>query len=258
MGTLGIYSFPRSGSNWLRKIVHEMLRLAGGAGDFDVRVDAPDIHTESYNDRRIFRINDEDWSLYKSHGKSPVYAIKGEDINTDIYIYILRHPLDVFLSHLNYAYIEKSGFQDRMYIDIDTVQNLKRSRNLKYFFSSFMLHGTIDPTFVEAGSWFESAENWTDLSNKHDNVFLIRYEDLCRNPLVALSTLKRCLPWSSDDIVTSSLFAANASSPKDGKFNWQQRPGYFEKMLPKEMQSEFFSVHGERAMRHGYGPTIVI
>src|SRR5262245_23694951 len=117
---VGLYSFPRSGNTWLRQIVASALDIPSNMLQrfvSDMAFGQICTHPITYEDRQ--------WYFYKSHHKTLVKEHRGQPIRTDKVVYIYRHPLDVFLSYLNFASKNvNSKVGEKLQFQIDSVENL--------------------------------------------------------------------------------------------------------------------------------------
>lgn len=91
-----IASYPKSGNTWFRHLTVEFLRNVNASN-----IVLP-LERASKNDldnkENWTCIGDKQYCFYKSH------ITNKPSIKPDFIVYIYRHPLDVFLSALNYIY----------------------------------------------------------------------------------------------------------------------------------------------------------
>ena len=97
---VGLYSFPKCGNTWLRAIVAAMVGIPQEPDDLqkyltDIYQGTPYQHPWEHQGRR--------WLFYKAHHNHVLTEFKGQPLETDKVIYIYRHPLDAFVSYLNFA-----------------------------------------------------------------------------------------------------------------------------------------------------------
>jgi hypothetical protein len=153
-------SYPKSGNTWLRFLLANLLfgRVAA-TGDLGKMI--PDLHCG-------FDLGDflgRDWMLVKTHSLfGPGLALNER---TRKVIYIVRNPLDVLVSNLNYSrllrYDEAAGADEA----------------LAHKYADAFIAARGDPAWREIGygSWVENVEIW--LGGGHGcPVLTVRYEDL--------------------------------------------------------------------------------
>ncbi|WP_157046513.1 hypothetical protein [Roseovarius sp. 217] len=130
MGMVGIYSFPKSGNTWLRVIIANII---GGRPSV-----VPGLHkTElagavEFNGQRFF----------KHHGGSNLKSWKGQPLNTAHVIHIRRHPLDVFMSYLNYLSDNVTGTAP---LRFSSVEEIHGTDLFDMYFKTFTVSGHLSP-----------------------------------------------------------------------------------------------------------------
>ena len=153
-------SYPKSGNTWLRFLLANLL-FGRVAATGDLRKMIPDLHWG-------FDLGDflgRDWILVKTHSLfGPELALSER---TRKVIYIVRNPLDVLVSNLNYSRL----------LRYDEAAAADETLAQKYADAFIAARG--DPAWRETGygSWVENVESW--LSGGHGcPVLTVRYEDL--------------------------------------------------------------------------------
>lgn len=241
----GLYSFPKSGNTWMREIIAALL--------FGDREDIPDMHegpihkapTAIVQGSRTVR-------FYKSHRLSPLETTGGQAIDHFGFIYIVRHPLDVFLSYLNYLRVDSERLHVRAHVPYVSVGDLIKSGDIELFLDCFILYGTVQPDFVAPGSWFDNVRHWqTDVATPERPVIILKYEDMVRNAAGTYDALAAFLGVDADRIDTA-VKKANQKTRIDGKFFWKQQPGLYKEMLPPALIRKFEKFHGETVRSLGY------
>lgn len=240
---VGIYSFPKSGNTWVRQILGGAL----SSQPFDFTV--PDIYTHPIWNNPI-DIGGEKTILYKSHSKYDVSNAYGRDFVNDLVVYIIRHPLDVFLSQLNYV-SENVTSSKAINIPCKSVEQVISDDNLDLFFSAFCVYGSLTPSFVDAGSWFDNTVWWhRRMQENPDRVIFLRYEDLVNDQNILYDVFER-LGLSNEQFV-NGLELAKKRTKKDGKFYWKKQSGLHKELLPEHMIDRFMNLHRNTLETLGY------
>lgn len=153
-------SYPKSGNTWLRFLLANLL-FGPVAATNDLRKMIPNLHWG-------FDLGDflgGDWILVKTHSLfGPELALNER---TRKVIYIVRNPLDVLVSNLNYSrllrYDEAAGADEA----------------LAHKYADAFIAARGDPAWRETGygSWVGNVESWRREAHGHE-VLMVRYEDL--------------------------------------------------------------------------------
>ena len=179
MQYLGLYSYPRSGSNWLRLIMYGLLTGGKRTKRWECSRDFPHLTSADLARAKTFRLpTGESVQGYKCHDSNIVYDIEGEFLDTRYYFYISRHPLDVFFSYMKFMHY-KSAYQDRFILPLLSVDELVENGSIRYFLDTFLNTGRLDIEHREVGSWWSTTTYWMQMAERHSNIIYIRYEDLC-------------------------------------------------------------------------------
>ena len=240
---VGVYSFPKSGNTWVRQI------LSGALGGHPPHVTVPDIYTHSIWENPV-DIAGRKTILYKSHSKHDVRNAYGRKFTNDLVIYIVRHPLDVFCSQLNYISGNLTSDKNIM-IPCNSVESVVSSGNIDLFFSCFCVYGTLTPGFADAGSWFDNTSMW--LQRMHESpakVILLRYEDLFED-IRALEGAFERIGLTKEEL-SKGLEFSQKNTKKDGKFYWRKSTGTYKELLPRELIQRFYELHRNPLDKLGY------
>ena len=175
---VGVYSFPKAGSTWLRVILSRLYDTKHEVPQF-----CPDMH---WNKQQIIDVpfagvnkTRKSTTFYKSHSKTLVNRYFDLDLPTTHVLYIYRNPLDIFCSYLNYLLRDPTAskgsfaFPDNKYPK--SVESSKENGFLDLAFSSFLLFGTLQPNFDICGSWLDHYRLWIK-GNYDVKIHLISYE----------------------------------------------------------------------------------
>lgn len=239
---IGIYSFPKSGNTWMRHII----AAAAGRSLVDA---APDIYKDKLFESRI-RIGNVVRYFYKSHRHQEQTSFKRLQFENAGLIYLLRHPLDVFLSQLNYL-SRNVAESDRFQIPCDSVESVIANGDLDIFFSTFLALGSLRPGFKEAGSWFESAAWWTRQAATDRRIAIVRYEALKTDPQGALAPAAAVIGVDLETLM-KGYAGAGQETQIDGKFFWKQTSGHYRDYIPEAMIARFAKHHGAFVRSLGY------
>jgi hypothetical protein len=260
--TLGIYSYPRSGSNWLRNVFYALLSKSYQIPS-EYTKDKTD-ETWNYLQKIVplhpacdpesgasFETAYGKLRLFKTHSPSVVYHYGTRQLKTSFYFYVYRHPLDVFLSYLNYMFLHEDIYQRHFEIPLRPVSQLIENGSVELFMSLFIATGNMCNGSDMAGSWWKSMEYWRIMKTEYsDFVYLFKYEDLIVDPVKAFGPLRNFLPVDAD--ILKAVAWANNMFPKDNEFFWQMRSNYYAEMLPVDLVRKFDQIHGDRLRAFGY------
>jgi hypothetical protein len=245
---VGLYSFPRSGNTWLRQIVASALDIPANMLQrfvSDMAYGQIVTHPVIYEDQQ--------WYFYKSHHKSLVTEHRGQTIRTDKIVYIYRHPLDVFLSYLNFASKNvNSKLGEVLQFQIDSVEKLSKEK-LAALFSIYMSYGTITPQNRAYGGYFEHVGNAFALRDSGANIHIMRYEDLLNNFVPTARKMFEFLGIPVADI-EAVHGEADKRTAQDGKFFWKRQSKVHEEFLTKEQISAFNMAFHDKLVAIGYPP----
>jgi hypothetical protein len=241
MKIIELASYPKCGNTWLRHLLSKHFEL-------NIHTDIPDFH-QRHQETRTFikevKIGGEGFGFYKSHIPNI------NSINPDEIVVIYRHPLDVFLSSMNYFYI--NGWKDK-YLNgnIKTVEDLKDSGELDYYFEQFLEEvgsGYFDGLLGDKSHYFNYLNSVSALSN----VTMLMYEDLFDNrnstfDKVLSSVLK--VPLNS----SASLFedVDNRTKRSGNNFYWKSTKKNYENFLSKDQIDKFNTKYSEELRNFGF------
>lgn len=185
-------------------------------------------------------------------------------ISEDAGVYIYRHPLDVFLSSINYCYITKD---ESAFIDgrCKSVDDIFRDGEIGYYFDRYLDFGGL-PTFGPfAGSWVESLTNWLGHASACPSRFVaVRYEDLIHHCPAVLQRILTVLGIEPDPAdIARALSEINAEVDQSVKvdiengggrgFFWKRGEYYFNQYLTSEQIGRFEERHRDMLELIGYG-----
>jgi hypothetical protein len=239
--TVEIASYPKCGNTWMRHLVGELFGI-------DVPGGIPDIHEKGLNTRSLMTpvtVRDE-VRFYKSH------VCANAAIKPDKIILIYRHPLDVFLSSLNYFYIEKRKSFFLGGVE-KSVEQIKQDAELDFYFDGF-LRGLGKDYYRDMLGGNSNYSNYLRRALANRNCCPIRYEDLIDRPVEAFADLLSRLLPHVDWGLTSELFdRVDERTKRSGKpFFWRATKGAYREFLTLEQIDVFEKRHGRFLRRLGY------
>lgn len=247
--TCGIYSFPKSGNTWMREIVRGIFRV-----ETDISRVAPEMTNEDNQIPNWDILDAPDgskWTFYKSHSAWELGGNNVVDLNNNLVIYILRNPLDVFCSQLNYLLKGFDQNRDRIKIPGKSIEELMLNGSLDIFYSVYLAFGTLTPLFWQASSWMENTKIWIEKSKTRDNILVVKYEDLIAEPIETLSKIFGRIGFNSASIKTAIELAESRTN--DGNsFFWKKKAGNYLNYLSPDQIQLFETYHKESLMLTGY------
>jgi hypothetical protein len=249
---VGLYSFPKSGNTWLRAIMTGILEMPQCRAVLASYV--PDTHLGQPVGEMPWYHAGRTWCCYKSHNKTPLVHEGGRRFWPDKIIYIHRHPLDVFLSYLNYLSGNVTGLSERVCgFAFERADDLT-PQQIEFLFQRFTRHATFDPRPANPfGSQFESIDNFRHLQQAGGAVHILRYEDLIGDFQTAVRGIYGFLdlPYKADDSERVRRRANNLTRC-DGKFFWKRKTGTHRDYLDAAQIDAFWRAHGKRMISLGY------
>jgi hypothetical protein len=246
---VGFYSFPKSGKTWLSKIIAHVFFEGNLDAIADVYRQSPlnaiEVNSGSLSLKFYNSHSTKLWGRDLSHNEHDIF-----DLHQTI-VYTVRHPLDVFLSSLNY---------------IGNVENLSsyfisgRSKSaeeifvdgeLEYYFHTFLCNCTLQPDFYDASRWDFNVTEWFNFDSKNINKFFIKYEDLYINTFETLRPIFSGLNVSDDKLAQAIEIVAYEGKP-DGKFIWKKNINYYKDFLNQSQIDLFYKYYKAALTRAGY------
>ncbi len=246
---VGLYSFPKSGNTWLRAIICAMIRIPQGPGFMQRFVS--DTHFGSVRDEG-WHFRGVDWFFYKSHHKEVLDADKDGPLHTDKVIYIYRHPLDVFLSYLNFVSGNVAAETGKGFpIQFDRVEDLTPAQ-MEQAFQMFLDHQTLFPRNDAFGGVFEHAAKFKARQAAGEKIHILRYEDLQSDFKNQVRGIAEFL--EIPDVNLGRVFAAaDKRTEQNGKFFWKRQQNNYLNFLTPEQVARFYDTHKAQMIDLGYG-----
>jgi hypothetical protein len=209
-----IVSYAKSGTNWLRQIVH-LLANQGVQGEQTLRETVPLLEKEA---------GAGNWAALEYKGRRryfmthlPIALMPGIKQTQARYLYLARNPKDCAVSYYHFM-VSRA--------------DLRFQGNWNEFFDLF-IRG-----LVPYGLWFERVLEWWRASREADNILFMKYEEMQKDVAASVAAIAQFIniPLTAellDAVVTQSSFAAMSANPKA---NWNldpTRPGFPDKHLRK-------------------------
>jgi hypothetical protein len=260
MLTTEICSYPKSGNTWLTNLVDQFLIDCNAQNHqkvADIHKD-PELVAERIENRLGSKIaaHPETLYFYKSH------PFKNPLINPKKVLYIYRHPLDVFLSTLNWFYIHynhtpKSYTAQRKKqlfyrSEPKSCEDIIKDREIDFYLDRFIenLGTNFHPGMLgENGNYFKHVSN---AINDADTTCL-KYEDLILDTNGEfLSAIQRLLDIKLEHITIDTKKVDNATKGSGHPFYWKAKSGTRFDMLSSEQIERFEKAHSDSLSKIGF------
>lgn len=233
-----IASYPRSGNTWLRFLLANLL-LQRVERSAQIAKILPDIH-RYVTGRDLLGPNR---SYIKTHWAwQPNLPLRE---NTRAVVYLVRHPVDVVESALNYGALT-SGEALR---DATPEQLQQYSRD---FVANFVKHGGDAGWYRQGfGTWEENVAGWTEAELPFER-HVVRYEAMRAAPAVELARIARFLDLPvTDERIASAI--ANCTMERLAALEEEelrmQTPGIFQGRLFAKATNQGFRFVGSENRR---------
>lgn len=231
-------SYPKSGNTWLRFMLVNLL-LGRQSSTENMEKLIPDIHVLTAGGKWPPDLNFYHGfpALMKTHfvlsPRLPLGSLTGG------FIYVVRNPLDVIASAVNYELLN-AGVPTE-----PAERDAFRQRCVRQFIDHGSTQGWVEGGF---GSWEENAGSWIRNSPGIPSV-VIRYEDIVRDPAAQLERVSAFLGLRADRrkieaaVEDSSFERMRAIEEEEVTM---RRQGFFSRETPVESFGQ-----GVRFMSHG-------
>ncbi len=245
---VGLYSFPKSGNTWLRAVIAGATGMPMGPGVMQKYV--TDTHFGKAMENP-WSFQGTDWYFYKSHHAQLLTTDQNDPLVTDKVVHIYRHPLDVFMSYLNFVSRNVSPKAGKaLPFQFDKVEDLTPEQ-LETLFAIFVEHATLVPQNKVFGNVFTHVSNFRKLGEEQLPVYQIRYEDLYDNFEGVVSGMCDFLGLENVDMNTVYR-TADRRTKQNGKFFWKRQKENFRNFLTDEQVTRFVTRWGDEMAALGY------
>lgn len=270
-----IASYPKSGNTWVQSVI----RQAGKSHGFPSRdLDVYLLKSEKRSPEVVDGINPDVGSgattVLKTHAAyTPGNRVHPElGLRTAGFVYVLRNPLDVLLSYINFTRLQygkrrdSSDYQRRLFIDLlgfDTpktydqwaemkLEDIPRE-NLDHALSYYTEQGTEIPGLrMTGGSWLNHCHSWITAAKELPSVVL-KYEELLLGAN-AFTELTKLFTFKEDEI----LSAVEAVNQRQRDLQYKKvfynkmSSYYFHEFFSPELIKEFLSRYESELLELGY------
>ena len=212
----------------------------------------PALHERPILEKPI-RYSDTNYYFYKSHNAHEIHKFDNKKIVNDKIIYLVRNPLDVFVSFVNH--LSKNVTDDAettgMLVSFESVDSIVDTYLFDMLFATFCLYGTLQPKSVAFGSWFENAGYFLSRAPQDPRIVVVRYEDLLTDFDATFSHLLQEIGRHTDDV--SEIYSKGEDATKqNGAFYWKKSSGTYKEYLRDEQIAQFIELHGKACEELGY------
>lgn len=243
-----VASYPRSGNTLVRIALSRILQ--DPERQYALNDDFPE-----YDHRRPFPTNG--IAFPGRHG--PVVFIKThwcEPVETAPSIgaiYLVRHPIDVFLSGMNYVVVEHEKFEAfRVFFGKNgpqPVEQLAGTGQLDRYLDRFVAERGLWPFRFHSGNWVRNVRRWTIAPKP--TTMIVRYEDLVQD---LAGTIWQILERAGIDVakerIDRGIQQALAGTRPNGGFFWRgstdTKSQFFTKARIRQVENEFRPLVGGR------------
>jgi hypothetical protein len=241
-----VASYPKTGSTWLRFVLSEMF-VPGS----EISETIPSF-LKGYPDRSPeFELFGRTARFIKTHfyPKHPRFSsFRGQIIAA---ITIRRHPLDVLLSSLNYAYTREhsESFINGLPKPVDQIVS---DGEMQHYIDQFIAKDGFPWHHTQSGPFSRHMPLWRRASENLPYLEL-RYEDMAADAQQVIESIYKFLgrPYAAAD-VTRVFEAVDKETQVDGKFFWSRKAHNFETRLPQAMADDFNRRYKHVLREHGY------
>lgn len=246
-----VASYPRSGNTWLRSIIASCFGESR-VGLKHLRHDRRFLKSD-FKELTPIEIRGEQFYFLKTHMlpfETYSYPLSiGSRLRTRGFVYVYRHPLDVFVSSLNFMYHRKR--KEILFngdLKLGSIDELVKAGRLSPYADAFLEDMRIGRgAFWEmcGGNWLNHVNTWLAMhaSGKLPSVKL-RYEDMLAKPERTLLPLCDYLDVSINDL-TNAIDVANEDTKRDGKFFWKRNSENYRAYLDEKIIRKFESKYGK-------------
>lgn len=248
-----VSSFPKSGNTWVQSVI----RRAGKPYGFPTTdLDVYKMMAEGRKPASVGKggvrpeVSGGRTAILKTHSIFPLNGSPHAELELETvgFVYVIRNPLDMLLSYINFTRMQYSSHRDneryqrRLFIDLlgfkqavpyekwvtttlDDIPRMHLDHALERFSDEGMRISTIDG--FTGGSWVQHAVSWMLAGLRLPSV-IVRYEDLLLGPEY-FQPLQKIFTFTSSEIA-SAVQAVNE----------RQRGLQYKKVFYNKMSSNYF------------------
>ena len=240
-----VASYPRSGNTLVRIALNRILQ--GPDRQLALDEDFPE-----YDHRGPFPTNgvafpgrDGPVVFMKTHWCQPLERVPSIGA-----IYLVRHPIDVFLSGINYIFLEHEKYEAfRLFFGGDgpqRVEELAEACKLDGYLDRFVAEQGLWPFRFHSGTWVQNVLGWADASKS--TTMIVRYDELVGDlPGTMRQVLQRAGIDVAEERFDRGIDQALAGTRPNGGFFWRGST---------DTKSQFFTPARIRQVEDAFRPLI--
>jgi hypothetical protein len=168
-------------------------------------------------------------------------------------IYLVRHPIDVFLSGMNYMFIQHERVERfRRFFGEDgpqPVERLAETGMLDGYLDRFMADHGLQPCEAGSGTWVENVRQWTATADR--GTMIVRFDELVGD---LSGTMWRVLERAGVPVAKErfdfGIRQARTGTRPDGRFFWRgsidTKREFFSRDRIKEVEGAFRPLVGDQ------------
>ncbi|WP_373503572.1 sulfotransferase domain-containing protein [Aestuariivirga sp.] len=240
-------SYPKTGSTWLRRLIIEALMKKGKLAEVipsflkTLPQNSPNFHLLGTTARII---------------KTHLHTLDKRVINMNVdlagIITMRRHPLDVMLSSLNYAFLKENA---ATFIDgrPKPVDQIIADCEIDHYVDEFIANDGMTWLNLQSGGYSTYLNGWRRIGEA------VPYYEICYEDMVADTRREAAgllaflgIPYDSAKVEDLIQVVDKRTQP-DGRFYWSRRSYNFETRLSEETIQRFYKGYMPVLIDHGYG-----
>ncbi|HYD64570.1 sulfotransferase domain-containing protein [Azospirillum sp.] len=232
-----IASYPRSGNTFAR-IAIALTLIGDDTSSLDKDIPEFSVHVgESlFGGSSVIKTDKGQVRFIKTHfPRTP----NSYNYGTDIPIYIYRHPLDVFLSGLNYIYLNsQEPAYSKYFLNAfpKAVGQIIADGEMKHYFDRFLEDEGLSCFEPLAGKWSENIAAWHSTISSTENGLFVDYSYVTGRPFDFMQDVLRLIGRRAvdhADLARAVDRSLDLTKP-NGKFYWRAKSGAHREMLRPE------------------------
>lgn len=243
-----VAAYPKSGSNWVRLIIHELMRSK--ARDVEAiwsfqnhyPADAPTYDVMGTRAKVLRTHCHPEHAVFRSLHHEPLRETLG-------IITIQRHPLDVLLSQLNYAFFlgRRNSFMDGT---LKKAEEIIANGEIDAYIDRFLECGGCPEYLRRCRSYPSFYKAWREHEVGTPHLHL-RYEEMVQEPLVGIKAVASFLGLAAENVQKVADEVENRSQ-LDGKFFWRKRAYNYRELLSQRSIQRFEESFADDLRELGY------
>jgi hypothetical protein len=252
MLSVEIASYPKSGNTWFRRLTEDYLKKID-----DIELHPNDIH------QKLDKVLIREGAKYLSHIDDEIFFYKSHihchpKMQPDKIIHIYRHPLDVFLSSLNFLNNQAENMNDKIKSGIwingqaKGVEDILEDNEMDYYFDSFLEHlgsNYYSGMLRDKSNYFEYVRS----AMSCEKTISIKYEDLFHDTdKVVNDAMNAVLTINEAVVIDTGAVNAKTKNSSNKKFFWKSKAKNYEDYLSKEQISLFESKYYQQLKELSY------